>query len=209
MSFHTAPEYVRDFYTQRKELIQQRLNEFRVVPPTEYFYELCYCICTPQSKAVNAWQVVDKLKEADFAATAFDPTPLLRNPAHYIRFHNNKATSLLQLQKNYAHIHTLLIADIPAEEKREWLVNNVRGIGRKEASHFLRNIGYRGIAIIDRHILKHLVRCGVIEDASFPSSKKKYQSIEQRWKQFAHDICIPLDELDLLFWSLETGEILK
>jgi N-glycosylase/DNA lyase len=82
-------------------------------------------------------------------------------------------------------------------------------MGMKEASHVLRNIGYRGIAIIDRHILTHMVQCGIIADDTVPSSQKKYLEIEAKWLHFASDIRIDPDELDLVFWSLQTGEILK
>lgn len=204
-----APAYVLEAYTLKQADIKQRLSEFTVVPPTEYFYELCYCICTPQSKAVHAFQCVEKLRNGNFREQAFDPTPILRNPNHYIRFHNMKAISLQQLRISFNKIQETLASTVTPEEKRTWLARNIRGIGMKEASHFLRNIGYRNVAIIDRHILHHLHKCGVIEETTFPGSVKKYLHIEQLWKQFADDICIPLDELDLLFWSLQTGEILK
>jgi len=92
---------------------------------------------------------------------------------------------------------------------REWLVENVKGYGFKEASHFLRNIGYRELAILDRHILKYLVEFGVIEKVPKSLTKKNYMEIEEKFKQFSGRVGIPMDELDLLFWSLETGEIFK
>ncbi|MFI5201154.1 MAG: DNA lyase, partial [Candidatus Kapaibacterium sp.] len=79
----------------------------------------------------------------------------------------------------------------------------------KEASHFLRNIGVRGLAILDRHILKHLKRLGVIKLIPTSLTKKRYLEIEKRWKKFADRVGISIDELDLLFWSIETGEIRK
>ncbi len=94
-------------------------------------------------------------------------------------------------------------------ESREWLIKNVKGLGRKEASHFLRNIGHQDLAILDRHILKNLVRVGAIGRLPKTLTTKRYSAIEQKFLQFSHTIGIPMDELDLLFWSLETGEILK
>ncbi len=95
-------------------------------------------------------------------------------------------------------------------EAREWLVANILGLGYKEASHFLRNIG-RGeeIAILDRHILKNLHRHGVIEKVPDSLSKKEYMRIEGLMKGFSKRTGIPLAHLDLLFWSMETGEIFK
>jgi N-glycosylase/DNA lyase len=88
-------------------------------------------------------------------------------------------------------------------------VRNIKGLGYKEASHFLRNIGFKGYAILDRHILRNLCRWGVTEETASPGSKKKYLEIEAKMKDFANEIGIDFDDLDLLFWSNETGEILK
>jgi N-glycosylase/DNA lyase len=88
-------------------------------------------------------------------------------------------------------------------------VKNVKGLGWKEASHFLRNIGHRNLAILDRHILRNLKRHGVIKSLPKTLTPKRYLVIEQKFMEFSSTIGITMDELDLLFWSRETGEILK
>lgn len=93
---------------------------------------------------------------------------------------------------------------------REWLVQNIKGIGYKEASHFLRNIGFgENIAILDRHILKNLRLLGVIEEIPESIRRVKYLQIEKDMAGFARKIDIPISHLDLLFWYKETGEIFK
>ena len=93
---------------------------------------------------------------------------------------------------------------------RGWLVENVKGYGMKEASHFLRNIGLGDdIAILDRHILKHLVKNNVIPEVPKSLTEKKYMEIENRMRAFSKEIGIPFAHLDLLWWSEETGEIFK
>lgn len=96
-------------------------------------------------------------------------------------------------------------------ERREFLARNkaVRGIGFKEASHFLRNIGYRGYAILDKHIVNSLREFGVIGSRLKPATRKGYLAIERRLALFAREIGIDMDHLDLLLWSRKTGEILK
>ena len=94
---------------------------------------------------------------------------------------------------------------------REWLVENIKGYGYKEASHFLRNVGLGSdIAILDRHILKNLKRYGVIDKIP-PSlgNRKIYMDIEEKMKHFSKKIKVPLEELDLLFWAQETGFVFK
>ena len=90
-----------------------------------------------------------------------------------------------------------------------WLVETVNGLGWKEASHFLRNIGYRNLGILDRHILKNLRYHGVLFRIPETLTLKRYRLIEKKFQRFAEEIGISLNELDLLFWSRETGSILK
>src|SRR5438445_231557 len=81
---------------------------------------------------------------------------------------------------------------------------------RKEAIHFLRNIRLgEGFAILDRHILRNLNRLGVIPEIPATITKKRYLEIEEKLRRFAAEIGIPIADLDLLFWSRETGWIFK
>jgi N-glycosylase/DNA lyase len=203
------PDKLQEKYRELKPEIQQRLFEFSQVQESDYFYELCFCICTPQSKAKNAYQVQKLLMEKNFLENDFDPTSLLREPSRYIRFHNQKAKRLLYAKEFFSNIKSILDTEITASDKRIWLADNFNGFGMKESAHFLRNIGYRGLAILDRHILKHLVYCGVYNETPAINNKKKYLAVEERFNIFADYIQIPIDELDLLFWSYETGEIFK
>jgi N-glycosylase/DNA lyase len=203
------PDFLLEKYTELKADILQRLQDFDNVSPAHYFYELCYCICTPQSKAENALIVQNKLEEIDFLNKAIDPTPILFDKSNYIRFHNQKAKRLLLLKEQYDEIYEMLHSNITPEEKRLWLRKNVNGFGMKESAHFLRNIGYRNLAILDRHILKHLHYCGLFDEIPKISGDNHYLEIEDIFLDFADRVKIPLDELDLLFWSYETGKIIK
>jgi N-glycosylase/DNA lyase len=205
-----ADEY-RDHYDTHRETIAERLAEFRAVPAEEYLWELLYCLLTPQSRAVNAGAVIEKLKQGNFLATRFDPTPFLRDPEHYIRFHNQKARRLLAAADQEREIREILLrTDLEPGARREWLVTNINGLGWKEASHFLRNIGHLELAIIDRHILKHMLRCGAID--AIPASigtRRVYLDLESRFRDLASRSGLTLQELDLLFWSYEEGEVRK
>ncbi len=197
-------------HRDRRHAIQARLLDFSRVPPSDYFYELIYCLMTPQSSAIHADSVVAVLRSRDFLETGFDPEPVLRAKEHYIRFHKNKTRYLLKIRETMGDVLRSLSGRHSGTEQREWLVENVKGLGYKEATHFLRNIGRNeGLAILDRHILRNLRRYGAIGKIPESMSKKRYLSIEKRFKKFSDMIGIPLDELDLLFWSMETGEIRK
>lgn len=197
-------------HRQRRTAIRQRLREFTEVPPSEYLYELMYCLMTPQTSAESADKVVGRLKQLLFETSAVDPEPILRDRRHYIRFHKTKTQRLLKMKEEFPTIASALATSASPVELREWLVKHVKGLGYKEATHFLRNIGRNGgLTILDRHILRNLQRYGAIRTVPKSLTKKRYLSVERRFIEFSGSIGIPVDELDLLFWSMETGEIRK
>ncbi|MEP7235261.1 MAG: DNA lyase [Ignavibacteriota bacterium] len=197
-------------HNSRKEAIQMRLRDFASIVPEEYFYELIFCILTPQSKAEHAEAVIAKLKADNFYEVGFDPTEYLRDPRHYIRFHNVKSKRLLNVRRIYPQLHPILLEKkLSPTELRAIVMELVSGLGLKESSHFLRNIGVRGLCILDRHILRHLKELKVIGSIPTSLTPKKYYEIERKWLTYSEGVGIPMDELDLLFWSISTGEIRK
>jgi N-glycosylase/DNA lyase len=96
-------------------------------------------------------------------------------------------------------------------ERRDWLAGErrIKGLGYKESSHFLRNIGFKGYAILDKHIARCLAELSVIDSPKPPATRTRYLETEARMRSFASEIAIDFDELDLLLWSMKTGEILK
>lgn len=204
-------EEIYSLYEKFRDTISIRLREFETVPTNEYFWELCFCLLTPSTRAENANKVVNILKEQNFRVKKFDPTEILRNPKHYIRFHNVKAKRLLKLINQCDLLYPLLIDKNNTPQKvRQKLVEMVDGFGMKEASHFLRNIGFKGLAVLDHHILKNLNNYQVISwHQNNIASVKRYLEIEKKFKDFANLLGIGIEELDLLFWAKETGYVLK
>ena len=206
---YTFTNEQRERFAELQPLILSRLQDFARVPKEQYFYELCYCLCTPQSKAEHANAVQHILQEQDFMRLGFDPVAILRDKQHYIRFHETKAKRLLKAREEWSETASILDSMLGDEEKREWLVEHIDGISWKEASHYLRNIGYRNLAILDRHTLKHLVRCGVFDEIPNIAGKARYLAAGEGFKRLGRELGIPMDELDLFFWASEAGLILK
>ena len=201
---------LRSLHAARCDAIRRRLDKFRRVTPLEYFYEIAYCLLTPQTSAEHAEKVVAELRRRSFHIIPFDPEKILADRSMYIRFHTTKSKYLLRLRDEFDSILTALCSNSDAFALREWLVKNVKGLGYKEATHFLRNIGRNdGLAILDRHILRNLQRYGAIRTVPPTLSRKHYLRIERSFESFSTRIGIPVDELDLLFWSMETGTIRK
>jgi len=203
-------------YQERKKSIKGRLKEFRKIAGAkdrEVFAELSFCILTPGSRAINADEAVRRLKKRGllFRGSREQIAKLIRG---LVRFHNNKASYIVAAREVFRRKKRLDIKRRLNEQKgpetREWLVKNIKGLGYKEASHFLRNIGFgEEIAILDTHILKNLKRYRVINKIPDAISKKAYLDIEDRMRSFSRRIKIPMQELDLLFWSNQTGFVFK
>jgi N-glycosylase/DNA lyase len=210
-------EEVMKAYGLNKARIQERLLEFKEVwkePDERIFEELCFCFCTPQSKARSCYAAVDSLARSGILFRA-DPASISRHLRGSVRFHNNKSRYIVGARRLFTdpsgrlRIKERLHHQDPVA-LREWLVSSLPGLGYKEAAHFLRNIGMGdNLAILDRHILKNLTELGVIEDVPRSLTRKAYMDIEQRFREFSRKIGIPMAELDLLFWSMETGEVFK
>jgi N-glycosylase/DNA lyase len=208
---------LRRIYILKKKEIVSRLREFEQYwtdkNDEEIFAELSFCILTPQSRAKFCWEAITTLRDKDLLLKG--NADRIREKLRRVRFHNKKARYLVDARRLFTKnggisIKALLGEFADTYERREWLVKNIKGLGYKEASHFLRNMGFgKDIAILDRHILKNLKLMGVIEEIPESMGRSKYLAIEKSMSRFAKDIGIPLAHLDLLFWSKETGEIFK
>ncbi len=203
-------------YQIKKDEIQRRLLEFKKVlneSDERVFAELAFCLCTPQSKATTCWDIVLSLIRNGllFKGNEDQIRPFL----NAIRFGDNKAKYIVNARRFFTEDGNLKIKEKILSfddifKLREWLIKKILGIGLKEASHFLRNIGLgKDLAILDRHILKNLKEYGVIDEIPKSITKKIYIDIEDKMREFSKRIKIPMDELDLLFWSKETGIIFK
>ncbi|MEM5829167.1 MAG: N-glycosylase/DNA lyase [Candidatus Aenigmatarchaeota archaeon] len=209
-------EELLELYEEKKEEIKRQLLEFKQMMSKSnerIFAELAFCICTPQSKAKDAWKSISKLVENGllYKGTAEQIRPFLK-----VRFNKNKANYIIDARKKFTvdkkiQIKEFLQTFIDPLELREWLVKNIKGLGMKEASHFLRNVGLseNQLSILDVHILKNLKELGIIEEIPKSLTKKEYLKIENKMKEFSKQINIPLDELDKLLWFKETGFIFK
>lgn len=204
-------------YKTRKNEIASRLKEFEKcwtkMNDEEIFSELTFCLLTPQSKAKSCWDAIETIRDENLLLNG--TVEQIKKRLHSVRFHNKKARYIADARELFKHNGRIVIkpllkqfADI--HECREWLVKNIKGLGYKEAGHFLRNVGLgENIAILDRHILRNLEMLGIIDKIPISLSRAKYMQIEKDMADFAKQINIPLAHLDLLFWSKETGEIFK
>ncbi|MBL7073522.1 MAG: N-glycosylase/DNA lyase [Candidatus Omnitrophica bacterium] len=201
--------------SRKKHKIKTRLKNFKLIwngSDRKIFAELCFCICTPQSKAVLCDEKIRKLVKTGVLFEG--DLKELELGLKGVRFYKNKAKYILGSRVLFTKKGKIRIKDkIDPEnisETRSWFRDRVKGIGSKEASHFLRNIGFgKDLAILDVHVLRNMVKYGIIEEVPGHMSKKTYLELEKKLAKFSKKIKIPMAELDLLFWSRETGRIFK
>ena len=227
-------ELLKKEYSLKKERILRRLSEFKKIysEKVSWFYEsgkmmqkpvstldderifeeLVFCICTANTSAVMGLKAVDSLRGHLMHASQSEMAEILTDAGY--RYPQKRpvyivhARDFLKEQIGFdLKMHIESLSD--HEQRREWFVKNIKGLGFKEASHFLRNIGFKGYAILDKHIINSMHEFGALEKPEPPKNPKVYLQIEQKYKDFAHKIGIDMDELDLLLWSRKNGEILK
>jgi len=202
-------------YRKKRYQIKKKLKEFGDLYKSNdecIFKELCFCILTPQSKAIYCDEAVKELVRSGLLLKG-EKSDIKAN-LRRVRFPNNKASYLIAARRAFKNSRRFDIKSKIDEgnifKTREWFVKNIKGLGYKEASHFLRNIGFgNDIAILDIHILRSLKRYGIIKKIPSLINRKIYLNVENKMRGFSLKIGIPLQELDLLFWSEQTGFIFK
>lgn len=201
-------KYFLKGFESRKEKINSRLEDFSNIDKTDsgqIFEELAFCLLTPQSKAKNADQSIRNLVKNNLLF--YGTSEEIQTQLTGIRFHITKSKRIVEARKTFSKFN-FDYSDI--FNLRSEIAKSFKGIGYKESSHFLRNIGFgKDIAILDRHILKNLVKVNIIEEVPKTITPKKYLEIEEKIRIFCQKIGINMAQLDLLFWSEETGEIIK
>jgi N-glycosylase/DNA lyase len=204
-------------YRTKKRTIARRLAEFRAVydrGDEAIFEELCFCILTAGSSARMGIRTIAALR--DILLTGSEHQLQERAKIHRVRFWRLRPSYIHCTREHLKeicglHLRELLESFGDPIARRDFLAKNkaIKGLGYKEASHFLRNIGFRGYAILDKHIVNSLREMGVINKRLKPTTRKGYLAIEKKLARFADEIGIDMDHMDLLLWSRKTGEILK
>lgn len=210
---------LRTEYARRRKEIRARLRDFRRVWQTasdsRLWEEMVYCIFTAGASAKMGLRSVDALRPLLKSGAQSEMTKaLVAAGAH--RFPNARPGYVI-VTRDYLEqscsmqLRERLRSFGDPVERRDWLARDprIKGLGYKESSHFLRNIGFKGYGILDKHIVRCLCELKVIDSPKPPTSRGRYLETEDRMRRFAADTGIDFDELDLLLWSTKTGEILK
>lgn len=191
-----------------EELVLKKTSDAKDIT---LFEEMCFCTFTANASAVMGLKSVDAVRPRLMDADQIELSRLLTGKHRY----PNARAKYIVCNREFLKInhdfklHKLLNSFNSPEEAREFIVKNIKGLGYKEASHYLRNIGYKDLCILDKHILRSLHENNIIDEIKVPKNRKEYLEIEKKMKSWAKEININIDELDLLLWGMKTGVILK
>ena len=210
-------EKIRAAHRERAPEIRARLAEFQAVwqagADERLWEELVYCIFTAGASARMGLRSVEAVRallaRGDHAALEAALVGVHRYPrarSGYIVVTRDFLRDDCRMR-----LRERLDSFRDPVERRDWLARerSIKGLGYKEASHYLRNIGYRGYAILDKHIMRSLAELGVTASPLPPATRARYLAAEEAMRSFAGEVAIDFDELDLVLWSMKTGEILK
>ena len=210
---------LRMTYSSRRSEIRMRLREFDCVwqsgSDAQLWEEMVYCIFTAGASAASGATAVKAVRPLLSSGSRAAITRALKKPPAY-RFHNVRAEHIVSTRDYLRQTVSMRLRNqlkdlTDPDERRDWLARTpgIKGLGYKEASHFLRNVGFKGYGILDKHIVRCLSELGVIDSPKPPTTRNRYLQTELRMKTFANDIGINFDELDLALWSMRTGKVLK
>lgn len=204
-------------YAAIRPAIEARIEEFRRLgesaPDEELFAELAFCLFTPQTKARQSDRAIRDLRESGLLWRGSEAEIAAR--LAIVRFRHTKARHLVAAREQFlgtartASLRDVIRLPHPAES-RAWLVKNVKGLGWKEATHFLRNVGRSGdLAILDRHIMTNLQAIGAVRALPKSMTPRAYLKMERAMQRAAGRLGLPVTHLDFVMWYKEAGEVFK
>ncbi|MEI0620521.1 transcriptional regulator [Brachyspira pilosicoli] len=206
------------------ERMKRRLEYFDRVYKREndkrLFAELAFCICTPQTKARSGAAAIIDLYNHNLLFKGSEES-IANILIKHVRFHNMKARNIVLARKLYFPKEKFILRERIDDaikndsivSLRNELAKEVKGYGLKEASHFLRNIGFgQKIAILDRHIMRVMSKLDILPESMTPKTsltKNNYMSCEANLVEYSKKEKIPMEYLDFVFWYDATNDIFK
>jgi len=195
--------------TRRK--VEARIKEFKEGPEKGedwWFEELVFCLLTANYSARGALTCIASLKE-DNALSDGGLEQLKACLEHKHRFPQKRSEFIFKARAHKSDLKKTIISQLSSHAARDWLVEKITGLGMKEASHFLRNVGYLDLAIIDKHIISHMLEQGIIDERPKTLTRKKYLEYEKILTSVAGLLGMPLGQMDLYLWAKKSGEVIK
>jgi N-glycosylase/DNA lyase len=220
MSLYTAENLSNAVAAICPDIQSQMQRTPKVHDERALWWELSSCILSSQVPYPLAIAAANRIDKSGFLLRRYSNEDHLQNelinllmkplivegkPRNY-RFPVVRAQNLARCHSiiiNTKHSLTELICSFDnAIEARKWLVKYVPGIGPKQSSMFLRNVGVSyDLAILDRHVLNYMLKLGIYSGTKlFISSFKQYYKYEADLQKHAYELNCPVGLLDWAIW---------
>jgi len=214
-----SPETIEELkvlYAEKEEEIKDRLREFEYArdnaDDSRILEELCFCILTSAVGPKVGMKSLHAIQDILVHGGEQEMYERLKGIHKYPEKAGYIFPTIDYLEKNYRLKMRDLVDsfDDPGERRDFFALNkDIKGLGLTQASHFLRNIGFTGYAVLDRNVVSMLHKLGVIDSPKPPTSRKRYLEAEVKMKGLANKLGIEVEELDMLLWSMKRGYIPK
>ena len=175
--------------------------------------ELVYCILGSRVRFETVYAAVDRMydfnllssprSDSEFNELEQNTVEALSTGYPYFRVRANHIRRAAEhIYKSKGSIKNFLSNINDVRSARRLLATEVVGLGPKQASLYLRNIGFtKSIAVLDTHILTYLSWVGFVESPlKSVSSVGKYESLEESFINYAYSLGCSPDRFDLAVW---------
>ncbi|MDE1863002.1 MAG: hypothetical protein KGI33_08830 [Thaumarchaeota archaeon] len=218
-----VPSPILDIYYQLEKDHKNRLDWINA-SEEHLWRELCFCILSGNVAYELAKSVVDVLTERGYLdykwmmednksritlfheldKPNFDPRKKNGELRKY-RYPKKRSAEIVGAAKALYRGNSIksVLSNMTSDlEARNFFVNQISGLGIKEASHFLRNIGFtNSLAIIDVHVLTFLKEFSLVDfDTNSSLTLQRYLRLEKTLRNFAEYHGFNLALFDLAVW---------
>ncbi|MCX6774359.1 MAG: N-glycosylase/DNA lyase [Candidatus Micrarchaeota archaeon] len=201
-------ELILDIKSEKEKEALEKLKEFegnRHLNKNNKFIELCFCILVANANLEKTKAIWEKIGNGFLKLNREQLTKELKK--HGYRFYNLRAKFIVEAREKIDEIENALKSK-DEDEARNWLKENIKGLGWKESSHYLRNLGYKNFGILDTHVVSIMHRHGLVDNIPKSlSSRKVYFSMEEKLKEISNMLGISMAELDFYMFYLDSGKM--
>lgn len=198
--------------------------DWRTLREDELLFEAAVCIVGSQMVYEMALEVVRRLKALELLDPGACPNETWKKrvvialdmPVQFIT-NGRSRTSKPRFKNRIAYLLSATLSNVygrnfslremlndagRAEDARRILVASVFGFGPKQASLFLRRVGFStNLAVIDTHILDYMrIRTGVTASPAALSKIDRYEQIEEGFRTLAQRFGYDVGCVDLATW---------
>ncbi len=216
-----SPERIRHAVGVVGAEIDRQVSANKPQPCTEsqLWAELTCCVLSSQVPYETAQAAAVRLETSGlFLKEGVAPrdlevalAELLRRPfdidggSRRYRFPDSRARQLtatvVQVRRDAKGLSDLLGSFGDIEIARRWFVTNAKGLGPKQASMFLRNVGASyDLAVLDRHLINYMVMMGLTADPRPIRRMADYRRDEVVLRDHAASFGLPVGFFDWAVW---------